>query len=107
MKFFIPFSSDDEQAESVLDATSKFTGFPIPERRIYQIDYSHNGTKMRATVGEPADDYYREEGPVIALLKNESCLAICTKDRGVVRGTPIFVGPGLFAQRNRGYRQNG
>jgi hypothetical protein len=92
MKFFIPLAEDDAQAERVITATSEFTKFAIPSPRIYSIDYEHNSKRMRATVGEDPDGYYREVGPVICILANDNLLAVCTRDRGVLKGEPILVG---------------
>ena len=94
MRFFIPLATSDEQAERVLAATAKFTGFPIPSPRIYSVSYTHNGEEMVATVGKEADPYYRAVGPVIAILATDTCFSVCTRDRGVARGDPIYVGRG-------------
>lgn len=92
MKFFIPAASSDEEAERVLAATQKFNaGFEIPSPRIHSLSYRHNEKMMKATVGESADPYYRTAGPVVAILRNPRCFAICTADRGVLRGEPIYV----------------
>lgn len=90
MKFFIPFASDEAQGERVLNAVSEFTGFPIPSPRIYSLTYQHNGKEMIATVGDVVPGYYQEIGPVIAILYREGLFAICTRDRGVARGEPIY-----------------
>ena len=92
MKFFIPLAEDDAQAERVISATSEFTKHPIPSPRIYSIEYEHHGKRMKATVGENPDNYYHEVGPVICILGDDNLLAVCTRDRGVARGEPIFVG---------------
>lgn len=92
MRFFIPLASSDEEAESVLDSTAKFTGFPIPSPRIYSIAYRHNGIEMIATVGKEPNKYYQTAGPVIAILFRTGCYAICTANRRVLRGEPILVG---------------
>ena len=92
MKFFIPLAEDDAQAERIISATSEATGHLIPSPRIYSIEYEHHGKKMIATVGENPDSYYCEVGPIICILGDDRLLAICTPDRGVTKGIPIFVG---------------
>lgn len=92
MNFFIPFAKDEEEANSVIKSISEFTGFSIPLSKIYSIHYKHNGISMSATIGENPDKYYFEVGPVIAILKKPGLYAICTPNRGVIRGEPILVG---------------
>ncbi len=92
MKFFIPHAKDEKEAESVLDGTAKFTNFGIPEPRIYQLEYVHNGMPLTATVGQPSNKYYGEAGPVIAILHRLNCYAVCMANRGFLRGEPIYMG---------------
>ena len=56
-KFFIPFVKDSEEAEDIYSAIKKHAkdcyGWTIKERRIYRIDFEHDGVKYTAVVGEP------------------------------------------------------
>jgi len=93
MDFFIPHTQDAKEAESVLNSICKFIGAPVPEKRIREISYTHKGKKMLAEVSQPVDTYYKEgDQPVIAIIKNSACFCICLFSRGVVRGSPIYVG---------------
>ena len=92
MKFFVPHARDEQETSSVIKLISEFTGFPIPSPKIYSIRYRHNRIFMSATVGEDPYKYYQEKGPVIAILEKDGLYAICTPNRGVVRGEPILVG---------------
>jgi hypothetical protein len=91
--FFIPGASSPQEAEMVLVAIAKFAQRPIPPPHecIRRIAYTHNGELYTAEVGQPIDPYYQTRGPIIAILGGDPLL-ICTPDRGVLRGEPIYVG---------------
>jgi len=91
--FFIPGANSPQEAEVVLDSIAKFVQRPAPpaHERIRRIAYTHNGEHYTAEVGQPVDPYYRTEGQVIAILGGNPLL-ICTPNRGVLRGEPIYVG---------------
>lgn len=91
-KFFIPYARDEAQAEEILTSIAKFIQRPVPlmEDRIRRVAYKHNGEYYVAEVGQPIDPYYCEEGVVIAIFGGQP-LAICTRNRGVERGEPIYV----------------
>lgn len=92
MKFFLPAASSDAQAEEVWTSIRKFaeqtTSWPVSSRRIFSIDYCHDGKDGRAEVGQDETDI-RE--PVIAILESNTYL-VCTPNRGVLRGIPRLVG---------------
>jgi hypothetical protein len=92
MKFFIPFAEDEQQAERVYDLILKSIGATSPRRRVRRIDYVHNGIAMIAEVGQPIHSYYRESGPVIAIVPSNQCHCVCLPTRGVAGGSPIYVG---------------
>jgi hypothetical protein len=82
-------------AESAYAAIRKFVegqaSGPLDARRIFRINYRHEGRPCYAQVGEPE----RHEGAtVIAILKQRDypLYFVCTPDRGVARGGPILVG---------------
>ena len=91
MKFFVPFTKDEEMAEHVIDAVTKFINFPPDAPRIYSIKYTHNKVTKSAIVGEhPEYPNYQYE-TIIAILSGPY-VAVCTQNRGVARGVPIMVG---------------
>jgi hypothetical protein len=93
MRFFIPNARDDEHAEVVYEAVRKFTeqeSGKITATRYYAIHYRHNGKELRARVGDP-DPLVGET--VIAIFRSDrqrGPFFICTENRGVRRGSPIF-----------------
>ena len=92
MKFFIPYAKDKKQAEEVLQGIKKFAketiGWDITDRRIFSLNYTHEGRKYHSEVGK-TDDRVGEK--VIAILESNTYL-VCTQNRGVVRGGPVLVG---------------
>lgn len=95
MRFFIPHAEDEAQAERVLSSIAKFVSAPIPslKRRIRKITWKHNGTRYSGEVGAPVATYFGGE-EVIAILHNGNCYCVCTPNRGVLRGEPIYAGDG-------------
>lgn len=92
MKFFVPAAESEAEADIVLESIAKFIDVPLPERRIFRLAFSHNGQDYEVEVGKPAPEYFRAAGPVVAIL-GENPLCICLAERGVIRGTPIYVNP--------------
>jgi hypothetical protein len=96
--FFVPDVSDSTQAEQLYESIRAFNrtqspNWTITDRRIYQLDYTHNGRDYRSRVGTT------EAGigePVIAILEAsggaERLFYVCTPNRGVLRGGPLLVG---------------
>jgi hypothetical protein len=68
MHFFVPETSDPEEAERAYAEMSEACGrqLPPPDKRIYSLRYVHNGRYYRATVGEPREVtiYPRTRGKV-------------------------------------------
>ena len=94
MKFFIPHASDVAEAEQTLASIAKFVGAVVPEvgRRIWKLEFRHNGRSFSVEVGQPIPAYYEErDQPVIAIFAGEP-YKICLPTRGVVRGDPILAG---------------
>jgi hypothetical protein len=94
MKFFVPAAESPEQAESVWQATHAFMtsqGFNPTSRRIYSMQYRHNGKECFDKVGE-MDRYGHEM--ILVMLETPSVYLCCTGNRGVVRGEPILTGKG-------------
>jgi allophanate hydrolase subunit 1 len=92
MKFFVPRAKTPEKAEQIYEATKKFAehtlGWEISERRIFRIEYWHNGKEHVAEVGAITNVNGEE---VMVILKSNAFL-VCTPNRGVLRGEPILVG---------------
>ena len=91
MKFFIPAAETDAEADVILESIAKFIQVQLPERRIYKLTFMHNGVEYSVEVGQPAPNYFQADGPVIAILGDDP-LCICLPERGVIRGSPIYVG---------------
>jgi len=90
MKFFVPLTSNEEEAQEILEIISEYLNVPIPEKKIYKVAYTDNGTEMTATVGEPLDPSYGEGDQLVAaILGTPEKLNICLPTRGVIRGEPI------------------
>jgi hypothetical protein len=94
-RFFIPAEDDPEKAEAILKSIADFIAAAVPPmaQRIFRVVYQHNGKDMIAEVGKDADLYYRERGPVVAILGSNPFF-VCLPNRGVLRGDPIMVGSG-------------
>lgn len=92
-KFWIPAAENDEQAERLLASIAAFNHRPVPpiDERLRRVAYRHNGEYYVAEVGQPVDPYYCENGVVVAILPGDPLL-VCSANRGVLRGEPIYVG---------------
>jgi hypothetical protein len=95
MKFFIPSTDDPVVAEDVYKAIVKFHSekmkATISPKRIYRIDFAHEGRPYTATVGET---FLRLREVVVAILfdTRKKCFLICTPSRGVARDVPYLSG---------------
>lgn len=93
MQFFIPHaeesSSDPEQIyAAIVEFAEEQSGWKVQDRRIYSLEYHHEGKRYTARVGE-YEPRTREE--VIAILRSVTYL-VCTPKRGVARGEAMMVG---------------
>ena len=92
MKFFIPKTKDDAQAQEVWKSVKKFAeemlDWEVSDRRIFSIAYQKHGKDYCVEVGKPDP---RNGEIVIAILESVTYL-VCTPNRGVLRGMPILVG---------------
>jgi hypothetical protein len=93
MKFFLPVQ-ETKIAEESYQALKKFiekqTGWPISDRRYYEIHCHHNGQDLHTRVGGP-DPLNGEQ--VFAIFKPQNPISpflVCTYSRGVVQGQPIL-----------------
>jgi hypothetical protein len=91
-EFFVPHTESRKQAEEVWQATRKFAeeqlGWAVSDRRIFRIEYRHNGKEEEAEVGKTER---RQREPVMVILESQSFL-VCTPTRGVAKGEPILIG---------------
>ena len=98
MRFFVPVTEDEKEAEAVWEATKRFAedmlGWEISERRIFSIAYRHEGQDYYVEVGKPDP---RVKEVVIAILESKTYL-VCTPNRGVVRSVPLLVGQGKVGE---------
>lgn len=91
--FFIPAAESNEQAERVYEAVCKFHGVAVGENRVRGLSWIHNGQAMSCNVGDAAPAYYRTgDEPVVAIIMRDKVYLVCTENRGVARGEPIYVG---------------
>jgi hypothetical protein len=56
-KFFVPAAADSTKAEEVYtdlrSRAEKMRGGPMTERRIFRIDFRHNGRQHYSEIGKP------------------------------------------------------
>jgi hypothetical protein len=91
MKFFIPGVPPKEQEAAYAAMKGRVSGSPgweATDRRIYSVDYTHNGVPGRAEVGK--HDPLSEE-LVLAIFESRTYL-VCTPTRGGNGGEPRLVG---------------
>ena len=91
MKFFVPASTDDKNAEVIYDSIKQFNSpsRKTTDRRILSIVWNHEGKTYRAEVGQSEP---RTHDLVLAILETDQLYYVCTVNRGGVRGEPIYVG---------------
>jgi|HubBroStandDraft_5_1064220.scaffolds.fasta_scaffold583622_1 hypothetical protein len=95
MKFFVPDTANDEEAEKVYDAIKKFaaqTCRPAAGRKIESLAFRDKGKSVRAEVGKPDPITGEVVFAILETIDNARLYLICTPNRGVRRGEPIYVG---------------
>ena len=92
MKFFVPAAVNDDEAERVWKATRDFAqnqlAWAVADRRIFQLNYQHDGKPYVAEVGKPDP----RTGETVLVILESNAYLVCTAGRGVARGEPILVG---------------
>lgn len=92
MRFFISDVKNEEEALEIYEQIKKFaiknTTFPITERKIYHIEYEHDGIEYSVSVGQMHPNNWE---PIFAIFEANAFL-VCTANRGVFIGEPILVG---------------
>jgi len=93
MKFFLPVQETkiaEESYQALKTFVKKQTGWPISDRRYYEIHYHHNDQDLHVRVGGP-DPLNGEKVFAIFRPKNPiSPFLVYTYSRGVVQGQPIL-----------------
>lgn len=91
--FFMPDAPDEEAAEVIYAGAAKnLHGVTVPAARIQRVDYTHNGRKLRAEVGQPEP---QGEGTVMAIYGSSSLrnlYYVVTLNRGMYGADPIMIG---------------
>ena len=92
MKFFIPHTNNANSAERIYQTIKSnvqlSTGWTVTNRRIFRIEYSHNGIPNEAQVGAISTANGEE---VMAIFESPPVYFVCTPSRGVTVD-PIYVG---------------
>ena len=93
MKFFLPVQNPkiaEESYQAIKNIIEKQSGWPISDKRYYEINYRHKGQDLHARVGGP-DPLNGEKVFAIFKPKNPSSpFLVCTYSRGVVQNQPIL-----------------
>ena len=92
-KFFDPAARDRAQAEEMRAVIRRFLETQrrqTSDRRIFRLNYVHNGELRVAQVGELFGPELPET--VIAIFEGEGIFYVCTPNRGVRRDEPVLVG---------------
>lgn len=93
MKFFVPATENEAQAQRVYRSIAEFNSAPVNSKRIASLRWQHNGQVMSCDVGGPLPPYFKTgEEPVLAILDCDAVYKICTPSRGGVRGEAVLAG---------------
>ena len=94
-KFFIPAAEDKEQEHRVYESIKEFLGKELgahfDDRRIFSLQYTHDGKEYYAQVGK----LHSLNGERVVAILHETARRlyhVCTTNRGVLRGGSILVG---------------
>jgi len=104
VKFFIPQPYADTQKQArharlcMRNFARKSTGLDTTDRKIYRIEYIHDGNHHDVRVGKPE---YDSGETVLAILEANDEYLICTPTQGGCRGKPI-----AMAKENTGAVQD-
>lgn len=99
VKFFVPAANDREHSQEVYEKIRQFVAAPHQERRISSLSWRHNGMQMQCYVGGHLPGHYRTgDEPVCAIFDCDNLYKICTTNRGVLRGEPVYAGKDEHSQ---------
>jgi hypothetical protein len=93
MRFFVPGTEDEAQAQHIWDATKKFAEetlkWKVSDRRIFSLAYTDNRKNTFVEVGKADPD---NGETVLVILETNGPYLVCTRNRGVQRDMPLLVG---------------
>lgn len=92
MKFFVPATKNDAEAEKVYGILRKSMQkhrYETTDQRIYSITFDDNGFSLNETVGKPSET---SGETIVAIFQAGDLYLICTNNRGVLRGMPMIAG---------------
>lgn len=92
MKFFVPGTKNDQEAENVYGILRKKMTqhrYQPNDARIYEIAFEDNGQTITETVGKHSSI---ASEPIVAIFETEDVYLICTTNRGILRGMPLLAG---------------
>jgi hypothetical protein len=93
MKFFLPVQETkvaEESYQAIKQFIEKQTGWPVSDKRYYEIHYRHNDQDLHVRVGGP-DPLNGEQ--VFAIFKPQnpsSPFLVCTYSRGVCKANQFW-----------------
>lgn len=92
MHFFIPAATTDKQAESIYQTLAINHNAPFHEKRIYQMQWEHEGLKIDTKVGDLLAPHFGiKQEKVLAIFDCGHLFKICTPKRGAIHSAPIIV----------------
>ena len=95
MKFFIPAAENADEAEEVYGSIRRFVSEQVgrlTDKRIFRIQFSHNGQEYCLAVGDRFQDLRGE--PVIAILEGPRAYYVCTPPPGCRPWKTVLGRPG-------------
>lgn len=92
MEFFIPNVPSLAQADSIYQSIQDFVKAPTQEKRIYSLEWMHEGIPCQVSVGNTLPKLFHCDEPVLAIFDcSETLIKICTPTRGTVQCPPVYV----------------
>ena len=91
MDFFIPLTTDHQQAENVYSGLMTYLKTPPQAQRIHTLSWMHEGIPCECSVGGNLPDIFCLSEPILAIFDCGDLLKICTPSRGTVHNAPIYV----------------
>ena len=91
MKFFIPFTTDVEQAQLVyewVETRLQRLGLPSSKEPVFQVTSQQGSELITDTVGQKS---LCTGEVVMIILKSDLEVMICSYGRGIMRGEPVRI----------------
>ncbi|KLV07132.1 hypothetical protein ABT56_06135 [Photobacterium aquae] len=89
MDFFVPSASSPQQAEAVFTSIAKHVKAPEQAKRIYKVEWHHEGIECLCEIGQPLPAVFRTDETVLAIFDCGDVVKICTPNRGAIKFDPI------------------